>query len=130
KNAASGSMVIDENRIRDDTHQQPKKRGLDSNFTSMREDFRVALNTLSGDLKREIHKLRDSLMGEITKIREEFGEEEVIEELVLRLLDVTMSFELHTNASDFAIGGVLMQDGHPIAFESRKLYETKRKYTV
>ncbi|GKA38078.1 putative retrotransposon gag domain, nucleotide-binding alpha-beta plait domain protein [Tanacetum coccineum] len=49
--------------------------GLDSDFTSMREDFRVALNTLSGDLKREIHDLRDSFMGEITKIREGFGEE-------------------------------------------------------
>ncbi|GJX16759.1 RNA-directed DNA polymerase, eukaryota [Tanacetum coccineum] len=49
--------------------------GLDSDFTSMRDDFRVALNTLSGDLKREIHDLRDSFMGEITKIREDFGEE-------------------------------------------------------
>ncbi|GJX32362.1 putative retrotransposon gag domain, aspartic peptidase domain protein [Tanacetum coccineum] len=49
--------------------------GLDSAFASMREDFRVALNALAGDLKREIHNLRDSFMGEITKIREEFGEE-------------------------------------------------------
>ncbi|GJV83150.1 putative retrotransposon gag domain, aspartic peptidase domain protein [Tanacetum coccineum] len=49
--------------------------GLDSDFASMREDFRVALNALAGDLKREIHDLRDSFMGEITKIREEFGEE-------------------------------------------------------
>ncbi|GKA65586.1 putative nucleotidyltransferase, ribonuclease H [Tanacetum coccineum] len=54
----------------------------------------------------------------------------VIEEPMLRLPDVTMPFELHTNASDFAIGGVLMQDGHPIAFESRNLNETERKYTV
>ncbi|GJY64927.1 putative nucleotidyltransferase, ribonuclease H [Tanacetum coccineum] len=54
----------------------------------------------------------------------------VIEELVLRLPDVTILFELHTDASDFAIGGVLMQDGHRIAFESRKLNETERKYTV
>ncbi|GJS21721.1 putative nucleotidyltransferase, ribonuclease H [Tanacetum coccineum] len=54
----------------------------------------------------------------------------VMEEPVLRLPDVTMPFELHTDASDFAIGGVLMQDGHPIAFESRKLNETERKYTV
>nr|GFB98569.1 uncharacterized protein [Tanacetum cinerariifolium] len=44
--------------------------------------------------------------------------------------DVTMPFELHMDASDFAIGGVLMQDGHPIAFENRKLNETERKYTV
>nr|GFB27918.1 uncharacterized protein [Tanacetum cinerariifolium] len=40
----------------------------------------------------------------------------VMEEPVLRLPDVTMPFELHTDASDFAIGGVLMQDGHPITF--------------
>ncbi|GKE19135.1 putative nucleotidyltransferase, ribonuclease H [Tanacetum coccineum] len=54
----------------------------------------------------------------------------VMEEPVLRLSDVTMPFEYHTDASDFAIGGVLMQDGHPIAFERRKLNETERKYTV
>ncbi|GJY53363.1 putative nucleotidyltransferase, ribonuclease H [Tanacetum coccineum] len=54
----------------------------------------------------------------------------VIEEPVLRLLDVTMPFELHKDASDFAIGGVLIQDGHPIAFGSWKLNETERKYTV
>ncbi|GJS12735.1 cytochrome P450 78A7-like protein [Tanacetum coccineum] len=51
---------------------------------------------------------------------------EVMEEPVLRLLDMTMPFELHTDASNFAIGGVLMQDGHPIAFESQKLNETER----
>nr|GFA63029.1 hypothetical protein [Tanacetum cinerariifolium] len=37
--------------------------GLDSDFASMRDDFRVALNTLSDELKREIHDLRDSFMG-------------------------------------------------------------------
>jgi hypothetical protein len=30
-------------------------------------------------------------------------------------------FEVHTNANDFVIGGVFMQDGHPIAFENKKL---------
>ncbi|CAM8951311.1 unnamed protein product [Rhodiola kirilowii] len=42
----------------------------------------------------------------------------ICEEPVLRLADHTRPFELHTDASDFAIGGVLMQDGHPIAYES------------
>nr|GEY92964.1 transposon Ty3-G Gag-Pol polyprotein [Tanacetum cinerariifolium] len=41
---------------------------------------------------------------------------EVMEEPMLRLPDVTLPFELHTDASDFAIRGVLMQDGHPITF--------------
>ncbi|GJW79944.1 putative nucleotidyltransferase, ribonuclease H [Tanacetum coccineum] len=87
KNAASESTVIDENRGRDDrvagveTSMSDLKtqveglEGLDSDFTSMREDFRVALNALAGDLKHEIHDLRDSFMCEITKIREKFGEE-------------------------------------------------------
>ena len=54
----------------------------------------------------------------------------VSQEPVLALPDFSLPFELHTDASDFAIGGVLMQNGHPIAFESRKLNETERRYTV
>ncbi|KAI5678652.1 hypothetical protein M9H77_09602 [Catharanthus roseus] len=49
---------------------------------------------------------------------------------VLSLPDYSKPFEVHTDASNFAIGGVLMQDGHPIAYESRKLNETERRYTV
>ncbi|GKF47444.1 hypothetical protein Tco_0137246, partial [Tanacetum coccineum] len=41
----------------------------------MKEDFRVTLNTLSGDLKREIRDVRDMLMDEIKKIRMDLGEE-------------------------------------------------------
>nr|GEV84874.1 hypothetical protein [Tanacetum cinerariifolium] len=126
KNAASGSMVIDENRGRDDLRQNPKKRGtskdvvasldkrvagvetsmaelknqveglegLGPDFESMREYFRVAFNTFSGDLKHEIHDLRDSFMGEIAKIREEFGEEvstlhQTIEDLKLGRLMIS-----------------------------------------
>lgn len=54
----------------------------------------------------------------------------ISEEPVLVLPDHTKAFEVHTDASDFAIGGVLMQEGHPIAFESRKLSDTERRYTV
>jgi hypothetical protein len=40
--------------------------------------------------------------------------------LVLRFLDFVKSFEVHMDASGFAIGGVLMQERHLIAFESKK----------
>jgi hypothetical protein len=40
---------------------------------------------------------------------------------VLRFLDFTKPFEVHIDVSDFAIDGVFMQNGHLIAFESKKL---------
>ncbi|KAK3032252.1 hypothetical protein RJ639_037426 [Escallonia herrerae] len=63
-------------------------------------------------------------------ITDEKVKEEVMEEHVLALPKHTKVFEVQTDVSDFAIGGMLMQEGHPIAFESRKLNDTERKYTV
>nr|GEV90020.1 hypothetical protein [Tanacetum cinerariifolium] len=91
KNAASGSTVFDKNRGRDDTRQQPNKRGtskdvvasLDQQVAGVKTSM-VGLKTqveglegLDSDFtrKREFHDLRDAFMGEITKIQEEFGEE-------------------------------------------------------
>ena len=49
---------------------------------------------------------------------------------ILKLPDFERPFEVHTDASDFSIGGVLMQDGHPVAYESRKLQDREQKYSV
>ena len=49
---------------------------------------------------------------------------------VLQLPNLSMPFEVHTDASDYAIGGVLVQEGHPVAFESRKLNDVEKRYTV
>jgi hypothetical protein len=44
------------------------------------------------------------------------------------LPDFDKDFEIHSDASDFAIGGVLVQDGRPVAFESKKLSEMERRW--
>lgn len=54
----------------------------------------------------------------------------MIEEPVLALPNYHKAFEVETDASNFAISGVLMQDEHPVAYESRKLNEAERRYTV
>jgi hypothetical protein len=47
---------------------------------------------------------------------------------VLKFSEFDKPFEVHTDASDFAIGGVLMQDGRPITYESKKLDGCQRRW--
>ena len=51
-------------------------------------------------------------------------------EPVLRLPYLDLPFEVQKNASNRALGGVLVQEGHPVAFESRKLNSVKQKYST
>ncbi|KAL0413714.1 UNVERIFIED_CONTAM: Transposon Ty3-I Gag-Pol polyprotein [Sesamum radiatum] len=39
-------------------------------------------------------------------------------------------FVVETNALDFSLRCILMHDGHPVAFESRKLKDVERRYSV
>jgi hypothetical protein len=47
---------------------------------------------------------------------------------MLKLPDFDKDFKIHFDASNFAIGGVLVQDGRPVAFENKKLSETERRW--
>jgi hypothetical protein len=47
---------------------------------------------------------------------------------VLKLFNFNKDFEIHSDAFDFVIGGVLVQDGRPVAFESKKLSEMERRW--
>ncbi|KAK3032777.1 hypothetical protein RJ639_035722 [Escallonia herrerae] len=46
------------------------------------------------------------------------------------VMPCTNSLAMLRNASDFTLGGVLMQECHPVAYESRKLNEAERRYTT
>jgi hypothetical protein len=47
---------------------------------------------------------------------------------LLALPDFSKPFEIIADASDFALGAVLVQDGHPLAFESRKFTDAEIRY--
>ncbi len=47
---------------------------------------------------------------------------------VLKLPDFDKDFEIHSDASDFAIGGVIVQEGRSVAFESKKLSKIERRW--
>ena len=54
----------------------------------------------------------------------------LLEAPLLRTPDERKPYEVITDASDYGLGAVLLQEGHPIAFESRKLNSAELNYTV
>jgi hypothetical protein len=48
--------------------------------------------------------------------------------LVLSLLELQQNIEIETDASDYAMGAILTQHGHPVAYHSQTLSNTIRKY--
>jgi hypothetical protein len=45
--------------------------------------------------------------------------------LVLKLPNFDKDFEIHSNAFDFVIEGILVQNGRPVVVESKTLSETE-----
>jgi hypothetical protein len=48
--------------------------------------------------------------------------------LLLRTTDESLPYEVVTDASDLSLGGVLLQEGQPVAFEYRKLNDAELNY--
>jgi hypothetical protein len=51
-------------------------------------------------------------------------------EAILSFPDFTKEFHIYTDASEYQLGAVIMQEGKPIAFYSRKLNSAQRRYTT
>ena len=51
-------------------------------------------------------------------------------EVLLSYPDFNLPFEIHTDASKIQLGAVISQQGHPIAFYSRKLSSAQTRYTT
>jgi hypothetical protein len=47
---------------------------------------------------------------------------------LLSLPDLQQPFEIEFDASDYVVGAVLPQQGHPVAYHSETLSDTIRKY--
>ncbi len=44
---------------------------------------------------------------------------------MLKLPNFDKDFEIHSDAFDFAVGGVLVQDGRLVVFQNKKLNDTE-----
>jgi RNase H-like domain found in reverse transcriptase len=56
--------------------------------------------------------------------------EVITQNALLKFPDFNKIFDVHTDASQYQLGSVISQEGHPIAFYSRKRTETQCNYTV
>ena len=54
----------------------------------------------------------------------------IAQETSLALPDYSKPFQIYTDASDYQLGGVIQQDGRPLAFYSRKLNTAQKNYTT
>ena len=98
--------------------------GLASYYRKFVRDFTKIVKPLSDLLKKSVLKMWDEhcyrVFGKLKRC--------LIFAPVLKFPKFKKPFEVHTNTLDFAIGGFLMQEGRPVAFESKKLSDVEKRW--
>ena len=93
------------------------------------------------DMWRKRSHLMSPLTGLVSEKRKwEWGDSQqkafdelkrvISKETLLAFPDFNKEFHVYTDASDYQLGAVIMQENKPIAFYSRKLNQAQRNYTT
>ena len=127
-----GGVMVDDQKIKAILEWEKSKTtkglrsflGLASYYRKFVRDFAKIAKPLSDLLKKSVSEIWDEhsyrAFGELKR--------RLTSAHVLKFPEFKKLFEVHTDASDFAIGGVLMQEGRPLAFESKKLSDVERRW--
>ncbi|CAI7868392.1 unnamed protein product [Closterium sp. NIES-53] len=103
-------------------------------FVNYVQWFILNMAGITGPLTDLLHKDRNFVWGEEAEAAFQELKHFLVSPPVLRIANPSRPFEVVTDASDFAIGVVLLQDFgnglQPIAYESRKLQAAERNYPI
>ncbi len=114
-------LMMDDHKVKAILDWEPPKSvpalrsflGLASYYQKFIKNFAKIATPLTNLLKKsaityEWEEACDEAFGTLKGI--------LVKALVLKLPDFDKEFEIHSDASDFAIGGVLVQEGRPVTF--------------
>ena len=118
--------VINEWPIPKNLHEVRSFLGMCSYYRRFIEKFSILAGPLHDLTKKKVQfkwTAKENEAFETLKAK-------LLAQPVLILPNLKMTFEVHCDASGESIGAVLSQEGHPVAYESRRLHEQERSLGV
>lgn len=110
-------------------HELRSFLGLTNYFRKFIKGYALYTYPLTQLLKREAFK-KPEVWGDLEEKAFQEVKEQLVHAPVLAHYDPAKPIELVCDASKYALGGVLLQEGRPVAFESRKLNPAETRYST